>query len=87
MEKFEFDVALYSLKDGRKVAREGWNGKDMFLYYVPKNSYKAQTAAARKHFGDMVPYEAYIALKTAQGTVVPWTAPQSDLLANDWMVV
>lgn len=84
---FDFGAAIKSLKGGQKVARTGWNGKDMFLYHVPANSYPAQTDAARESFGDMVPYGAYIAMKTAQGNVVPWLASQTDVLAEDWVVV
>ena len=32
-------------------------------------------------------YRAYIAMKTAQGNVVPWLASQTDMLAEDWVVV
>jgi hypothetical protein len=82
-----FGQAIETLKGGQKVAREGWNGKGMFLYYVPANSYPAQTEAAKDHFGDMVPYGAYIAMKTAQNNVVPWLASQTDVLAEDWQIV
>lgn len=84
---FNFGIALNVLKAGHKVARSGWNGKDMFLYYVPANSYPAQTEVARSMFGDMVPYGAYIAMKTAQGNVVPWLASQTDVLSEDWFQV
>ena len=30
---------------------------------------------------------AYIAMKTAQGNVVPWLASQTDMLADDWGIV
>lgn len=30
---------------------------------------------------------AYIAMKTAQGKVVPWLASQTDMLADDWYIV
>ena len=79
--------AIDAMRDGKRVAREGWNGKGMWLYYVPANHYPAQTAAARAEFGELVPYQAYIAMKTAQGTVVPWLASQTDLLAEDYVVV
>ena len=79
-----FGEALATLKQGRSVSREGWNGKGMYLYLVPANNYAAQTQIAKKNFGDSVPYEAYIALKTVQDTVVPWLASQTDLLAEDW---
>lgn len=82
-----FGGAISALKSGRKVARSGWNGKGMFLYYVPENSYPAVTDAAKETFGDLVPYGAYIAMKTAQNNVVPWLASQTDVLAEDWAIV
>ena len=69
------------------MSREGWNGKGMYLYFVPASKYAAQTEIARANFGDSVPYEAYIALKTVKNTVVPWLASQTDLLAEDWKKV
>lgn len=83
----DFGMALNWLKRGLKVSRDGWNGKGMFLYYVPSNRYAAQTDAARSVFGDTVPYRAYIAMKTVNDEVVPWVASQSDILENDWIVV
>lgn len=83
-----FGRAIEALKRGRKIAREGWNGKDMFLYYVPAASYPPSTDIAKKAFGgEDVPYGAYIAMKTAQGNVVPWLASQTDILTEDWMIV
>lgn len=52
----DFGQAIYFLKQGKKLAREGWNGKGMFLYYVPANSYPAITDIAKAEFGDTVPY-------------------------------
>lgn len=83
----DFSEALFQLKCLKKLGRQGWNGKGMFIYYVPENSYSAQTEVARKHFGNTVPYGAYIAMKTAQGNVVPWICSQTDMLANDWEVI
>lgn len=79
-----FEFALNGLKNGMKVHRTGWNGKGMFLYLVPANRYPTQTEIAKDEFGEMVPYGSYIAIKTAQGNVVPWLASQTDLLADDW---
>ena len=87
MSLMHFEDALYMLKGGSKIARDGWNGKNMWLYLVPANEYPAQTKAAAMHFGPMVPYRAYIAMKTAQNDVVPWVASQSDILAEDWRTV
>ena len=84
-----FGKALELLKSGMKVARIGWNGIGMFAYLVPAASYLAQTRVAKEHFGDgaMVPYRAYLALKTAQGDIATWAPSCSDVLAEDWVVV
>lgn len=86
-----FGHAIVALKAGHKVARAGWNGKGMFLYYVPANSYPASRNLLGTMKGvfpdDMVPYGAYIAMKTAQNNVVPWLASQTDVLANDWTIL
>lgn len=80
-----FGQAIEALKQHKKVARKGWNGKGMFLYYVPSASYPPSTDIAKEAFGGQdVPYSAYIAMKTAQGNVVPWLASQTDVLAEDW---
>ena len=86
-----FGHAVELLKGGHRVAREGWNGKGMFLYYVPENKYPASRNEHGTMIGvfedDMVPYGAYIAMKTAQNNVVPWLASQTDVLAEDWQIV
>lgn len=84
----DFGTALRLMELGERVQRKGWNGKGMFVYIVPAASYPAQRNAKGVLVGDypddMVPYSAYIALKTNSGEVVPWTISQSDALATDW---
>lgn len=83
-----FGHAIEMLKSGYRVCRKGWNGKGMYLYYVPAASYPPSTDIAKKAFGgEDVPYGAYIAMKTVQGYIVPWLASQTDMLAEDWMTV
>lgn len=85
-----FGLAIEAMKRGAKVARAGWNGKGMFLYYVPAAEYPASRNTLGTMVGffpnDMVPYGAYIAMKTAQNNVVPWLASQTDVLAEDWSI-
>jgi hypothetical protein len=69
-----FGDALHFLKAGQRVAREGWNGKGMWL--------KLQTPDAKSKM--TLPY---IYMSTAQGALVPWLASQTDVLASDWVVV
>ena len=86
-----FGEAIEFIKLGHKVAREGWNGKDMFIYYVAANKYPMSNnlmeTMAGRYEDDMVPYQAYIAFKTVDNTVVPWLASQTDILADDWRIV
>lgn len=84
-----FGLAMEAIKRGQRVARTGWNGKGMFAYLVPANSYPAQTGAAKAYFGEssLVPYNAYMVLKGANGTVSTWAPSGSDSLAEDWQIV
>lgn len=86
-----FGLAIEAMQKGFKVQRAGWNGKDMFIYYVPANSYPVERNSNNTMAGiypdDMVPYGAYLAMKTVDGTVVPWLASQTDMLTDDWKII
>ncbi|MBT0666995.1 DUF2829 domain-containing protein [Novosphingobium profundi] len=88
LDAMTFGHAVEMMKAGLRVTRAGWNGAGMFAYLVPEASYPVQTGAAKEHFGEgaMVPYRAYLALKTAQGDVATWQPSASDVLATDWSV-
>ena len=85
----KFGQALEAIQAGKRIARTGWNGKGMFVYFVPPASYPVQTGAAKAHFGKgaMVPYNAYMAIKNVDGTVSTWVPSVNDCLASDWGVV
>lgn len=85
----DFGDALKALKNGAKVAREGWNGKDMFLFLVPGSQFKVNRAPLLGIYpeGTEIEYHPHIDMKTAQGYVVPWLASQSDVLSEDWKEV
>ena len=91
MSKTDFGFAIGAIKQGKKVARKGWNGKGMYIYYVPAASYPASGNAKGTMIGvfpdDLVPYRHYIALKTAQNDIATWSPSTSDALADDWEIV
>lgn len=87
MDNLSFGDAIVAMKLGKKVARIGWSGKGTFIYYVGPSNYPAVTDIAKETFGETVPYGAYLAMKTANGNVVPWLASQTSVLSNDWSVV
>lgn len=84
-----FGEALDLLKQGRRVAREGWNGKGMFLFLVPGSRFQVNRPPLLGIYpeGTAIGYRPHIDMKTAQGDIVPWVASQSDVLAEDWVLV
>jgi hypothetical protein len=84
-----FSDALNSIKQGSKMAREGWNGKDMFVFLVPGSTFQVNRPPLMGIYpeGTQIDYHAHIDMRTADGQVVPWVASQSDLLAEDWVSV
>ena len=85
----DFGSALAALKNGKRVARDGWNGKGMFLFLVLGSHFKVNRPPLLGIYpeGTGIDYRPHIDMKTAQGDVVPWVASQSDLLCEDWEVV
>ncbi len=74
-----FGQALEALKEGKKVHRSGWNGKNIHVY-LPEG-YSATDHGVFKTVEDV------LCMFNAQGRHQPgWTASQSDMLAEDWSV-
>ena len=80
---FDFGDALIELKNGKRVARKGWNGKGIFLELQVPDEHSKMT-------------QPYIYIDTlglqtdnpdAPKGRVPWLASQTDILAEDWILV
>lgn len=74
MIQLNFGEALDALKDGKKVARKGWNGPNQWLAMQRPDENSKMTLP-------------YIYISTVTGDLVPWLASQTDLLADDWTIV
>lgn len=95
----DFSQALIQIRAGQRVARDGWNGKGMFIVLMPRLQlppYNTQGTERKvndrtaKWIGEDTPLDCqpYIAMWTAAKQWQPgWLASQADLLANDWTVV
>ena len=83
-ELMSFSAALSELKNGYRIARKGWNGKGMWLTYIdPGNAMYTNIGK-----GDAYPMQPCIGMKTTDNTMQPgWLASQTDLLAEDWVIV
>lgn len=88
---FNFSEALDLLKQGKRMERQGWNGKRMFIVLqkgypdgIPINKNTAEATGIPE--GTVCKFLPYIMMKTAGGEFVPWLASQTDILANDWSI-
>jgi len=84
-----FEQALYQIKNGRKVSRTGWNGKGMFVFLVDGSRFLVNRPPLLGIYpvGTEITYLPHIDMRTADGSIVPWLASQTDLLSADWDVV
>ena len=87
--QMDFGQALEMLTAKKRVARAGWNGKDMFIFLVPGSTFEVNRPPLLGIYaeGTVIDYLPHIDMRTAQGYIVPWLASQSDLLARDWVLV
>ena len=70
-----FGQALEALKDGKKVSRDGWNGKGMHVEL---------TKGVDFQFSELLPF---FVIKNIKNSFNTWVPSVSDILADDWCVV
>ena len=89
MEERGIGWAVKQLLNGTKVGRAGWNGKGMFLVLCPGSVFTVNRKPYNEVFpeGTQINYQPHVDMFTANGTVVPWLASQTDLLATDWEIM
>lgn len=75
-----YPEALERIKTGWKGARQGWNGRGMYIFLAVSG----QFIAADKTTNSLDPF---LVMRTVEGRYVPWLCSQSDALALDWAVV
>jgi hypothetical protein len=95
-----FGLALEALKQGKKVTRAGWNGKNMWLSLsgplegrvIGADQFWSENNQqwARQFGGAMV--LPCITMKTVNASgreaiLMGWLASQTDMLSNDWSIV
>lgn len=80
----DFAYALNALKEGKRVERTGWNGKNMFLFL--QRGSNINMTGKPEGFPEPV-FLDFIMMKTVQDEFVPWLASQTDILAEDWRIV
>ena len=92
MHSMTFGHAIVMAKAGKKIARKGWNGKNMFVVYqkgYPEGiSCNRQTAEAwGLNEGDLFKCEPYLQIKMVNGSHAMWVPSINDVLSEDWEIV
>lgn len=91
-----FGMAIELLKQGHKVARKGWNGKNMFLFLLPAGTVPTKAihdpalreVIEREVGGDTFEALGSIRMFTADKKILTgWLASQTDILSEDWEIV
>lgn len=70
-----FGQALEALKDGKKVARSGWNGKGMYVQLYRGTDFEHAII------------EPFFVIKNVKNSFNTWVPSVSDCLTEDWGVV
>jgi hypothetical protein len=86
---FSFGEALVLLKAGKKLCREGWHGRGMWIVLqkgypdgIPINRNTAEATGIPE--GSVCRFAEYIMVRTPNGCFCPWAISCSDVLATDW---
>ena len=98
-----FGQAIEALKDGRRAQRVGWNGKGMWIALTDGLELQSGSGSLRgaalhraaelvSEHGDLdkrtFRTSAHIDMRSADGTlVIGWLASQTDMLADDWVIL
>ncbi len=83
---FTFSVAIHFLKEGKRVARIGWNGKHQYIELVTNISYVDANGNVHNVDHNEMSNKA-IAFVGTSGTQLGWLASQADMLSEDWVIV
>jgi len=81
-----FGEAIKALKEGKKVARSGWNGKNQYVELATNISYKNADGEIINCEHEAIGNKA-LAFVGTSGIQMGWLASQADMLAEDWEVV
>lgn len=81
-----FGTALELLKTGKKISREGWNGKGQYLSLASNISYVDSDGTIINGDHTTMGNKA-IVFNGTSGIQVGWLASQADLLCEDWCIV
>ncbi|WP_417399288.1 DUF2829 domain-containing protein [Hominenteromicrobium sp.] len=80
-----FGEAINKVKEGAKIARKGWNGKNQYVELATRISYMNVRGEVVNCEHEAIGNKA-LAFVGTSGVQIGWLASQADMLANDWEV-
>lgn len=80
-----FGEAINKVKEGAKIARTGWNGKNQYVELATRISYMNVQGEVVNCKHEAIGNKA-LAFVGTSGVQIGWLASQADMLANDWEV-
>lgn len=82
----KFGEAIEAMKEGKKVARQNWNGKGQYIELATNISYKnADEKIVNVDHVSMG--NRAVAFVGTSGVQLGWLASQADILSEDWFIV
>lgn len=83
-----FSDALKDLKTGKKLGRDVWAGKYLYVEFIKTKRVKVSKEPVAGVFppGDDVDHQPRLDLLAINGEIVKWVITDDDLLAEDWDV-
>lgn len=81
-----FGEALDLIKQGHKLQRKGWNGKNQYVELAACISYKNVRGEIVNAYHNDIGSRC-LAFVGTSGVQLGWLASQSDMLAEDWVTV
>lgn len=81
-----FGEAITLAKQGKKIQRKGWNGKNQYIELATCISYKNASGNIVNCDHEAIGNAAFAFVGTS-GVQMGWLASQADMLAEDWQTV
>jgi hypothetical protein len=84
-----FGEAIAAIERGSSVTRSGFTDQGTFVFLMPMTFMESTATAASKFFpgGTTLIFQPYLVIRTAQGSIAPYSPTQTDILSEDWIVV
>lgn len=101
--KVNFGTAIEAVKQGKRITREGWNGKGMFVFMqvpstIPKDvvpKMQSLPDSVKNEFmrrfwdedSDVIQYTDQLAIVYQNNVISGWSPSCADVLAEDWEIL